>query len=193
MNDFNYDNEIIEVSENTSTLEDLIREEAETGSVKPPKKKKSLKDKIKDLSKKQKITLIVIGILVLLMIIGIVLFFVLNKDEEEIKPQEVVIVEKDNYRYENGKLIFLDSNEEEIGSYECADKDLEKCYVAKINLENDTFDRVKSVYENGEELEKNSKIYYDNYVFVYDEEKITLYSIDTKENCVGNVISTLRN
>ena len=47
--------------------------------------------------------------------------------------------------YENGKLVFLDKNEKEIGVYECTDKDTEKCYVAKLDYSSDKFERIKSV------------------------------------------------
>ena len=186
MNDFNYDNEIIEVSDETSTttLEDLIKKEAESSHQEPPrkKKKKSLKDKISDLSAKQKVIIIVIIFLLLCLIVGLVLFFVLKDEEEPEKPEEpIVIVEKDNYRYENGKLIFLNTSEKEIGSYECANKDSDKCYVTKLTYENDTFDRIKNVYENGDELIKNSKIYKDKYVFVTDGTLVYLYNMETKE------------
>jgi len=179
MNDFNYDNEIIEVNnDNIETLEDLIQKEAESSHQEPQKPKKK---KI-NLSKKQKITLIVVGSILLLLIIGVILYFVFKKDEEPEKKEEpIVIIEKDNYRYENGKLIFLNTNEKDIGSYECNNKDSEQCYVTKITYDNDTFDRIKNVYKNGEELIKNSKIYYDKYVFVSDGDKSYLYNINTQE------------
>jgi len=184
MNDFNYDNEIIEVNEETKniSLEELIKMEAEKQESEPPKKEKKKKVK-KELSKKQKITIIVITIILVLIIIGIVLFFILkDNDNNEEKPKEpVVIIEKDNYRYENGTLVFLDKNEKEIGNYECENKDTNKCYVTKIDLSNDTIDRVTNVYEDGTEIIKNSKIYYDKYVFVNDGELIYLYNMDTKE------------
>jgi len=181
MNDFNYDNEIIEIS---NDAEEMIKEREEVIVTKENKKKnkKNLRDKWNDLSKKQKTIIIISIVLVLVVIIGIILYFVVFKKDEEVKNnEEPVIIEKDNYRYENGKLIFLDKNEKEIGSYDCKVKDVEKCYVAKINYTNDSFDRIKTVDENGNEIEKNSQIYLDNYVFVYDDEKISLYDISKKE------------
>lgn len=183
MNDFNYENEIIEVNsdenlqESSTTLEDLIKKEAESNtSNSKNKKRKSI-----NLTKKQKTILIIVGVILFILIIGLILYFSVLKKEDK-KPEEPIeIVEKDNYRYENGKLIFLDKNEKAIGQYECVNKDSDKCYVAKINLENDNFDRVKSVNEAGTELEKNSKIYFDKYVFVYDDDKIFLYNMKDKE------------
>ena len=186
MNDFNYDNEIIEVSDetSTSTLEDLIKKEAESSHQEPSRKKKNkiFKDRISDLSTKQKAIICLLVFLTICTIVCLVLFFVLKDDEEPEKEEEpVVIIEKDNYRYENGKLIFLDVNDKEIGSYECVNQDSDKCYVTKLTYENDTFDRVKSVYENNEELLKNSKVYKDKYIFVTDGSVVHLYNMDTKE------------
>jgi len=188
MNDFNYENEIIEISSdetnnnvsNNEKIEELV-------SLQPKpkkKKKKGLKDKWNDLSKKTRITIIVISILLVLIALGLVLYFVvLKKDEPIDEPiDEPVVLEKDNYRYENGKLVFLDKSDREIGTYECTNKNTEKCYVAKINYASDIFDRVTSIDENGKEIEKNSQIYFDNYVFIYDNEVISLYNIDDKEN-----------
>ncbi|MBQ7031500.1 MAG: hypothetical protein IJN13_03905 [Bacilli bacterium] len=182
MNDFNFDNEIIEISsddtETTPKFEEVVEEK--TKKIKKPKR--SLKEKWNDLSKKNKVTIIILSVLMVLLIIGLALYFVFRKDEEEKPIEEPVILEKDNYRYEDGKLVFLDKNEKEIGTYECSDKDTEKCYVAKLNYSNDTFDRIKSVTETGEEIEKNSQIYLDNFVFVYDKGQISLYNIATKES-----------
>lgn len=193
MNDFDYDNEIIEVSEEAKnmSLEDLIKQEAEKPNEeeikqenKKPKKKKdkkSLKDRFNELSKKQKITIIVVSVIVLLIIIGLILFFVLKDNNEEIKEEPTIVIEKDNYRYENGTLVFLNKNEKEIGKYECTNKDVDKCYVTKIDLSSDTFDRVISVDKNNEEIVKTSKIYNDKYVFVTDGDIIYLYDISSKE------------
>ncbi len=193
MNDFNYDNEIIEVSEETKnmSLEDLIKQEAEKPNEEEPKQenkkpkkkkgKKSLKDKFNELSKKQKITIIVVSVIVLLIIIGLILFFVLKDNNEEIPEEPTIVIEKDNYRYENGTLVFLNKNEKEIGKYECTNKDVDKCYVTKIDLSSDTFDRVISVDKNNEEIIKTSKIYNDKYVFVTDGDIVYLYNISSKE------------
>lgn len=185
MNEFNFDNEIIEISNDdsntTSEIPEVVEERPQTKKIK--KSKRSLKEKWNDLPKKKKTIIIVLTVLLVFLVIGLVLYFVIFKDEEEPKKpsEEPVIVEKDNYRYENGKLVFLDKSEKEIGTYECVDKDSEKCYVAKLNYTSDSFERIISINEQGEELEKNSQIYLDNYVFVYDEEKISLYSISSKE------------
>lgn len=182
MNDFNYDNEIIEISSDDTKNEVGFEEPQVKEVVKKPQK--SFKNKWDDLNDGIKTGIIIGSIAILLVIIGLIIYLVFfNKPKEEEKPKEdPVILEKDNYRYEDGKLIFLNKSEKAIGEYECTIKDAEKCYVAKLDYSSDTFDRIKSVYEDGIEIEKNAPIYYDNYVFVYDNEKISLYNINTKES-----------
>lgn len=183
MNEFNYENEIIEISSdnedtNTKTLEELIKEEIEKKDDGNNKKKKRKK---LNLTKKQKIIIITSIVIALIVIFLLLYFFVFKKDKEKEVVEEPVIVEKDNYRYENGKLIFLDNNEKELGSYECENKNSELCFVTKNNYETDSFDRVKSIYENGEELVENSKIYLNKFIFISDNEKTFLYDFDSQE------------
>ena len=99
------------------------------------KKEKKPKRKLKEIwaswSKKKKIIVIVCSVLILLLIVGLILFFVLRDKEEEVeKPEEPeVIVEKDNYIYRDGTLVFLNQNGDEIGTYECANQSEELCFV----------------------------------------------------------------
>ena len=186
-------NEIVEVDENeeiTNTQYDLPEVTDPDDGKKKKKKEKKAKgpSKWSKLSKKQKIIIIVSIVLVVIIIVALLLwFFVFNKDEEEAKrPEEpIVIVEKDNYRYEDGWLVFLDSEDNEIGEYECANKDEELCYVAYYSNEDD-FDVNKQVYENGVPIDFRSDILLDNYVFIYDnttkeDGNVTLYDIEAKE------------
>ena len=87
----------------------------------PPKKKKPL-DKLKDwwksLDKKKKIIFSIITLLIVLLIIGIIVFFAFKKDDSSSLTNPDVILEKDNYRYENGTLILLDKDGKELGKYE---------------------------------------------------------------------------
>ena len=183
MNDFDYSNEIIEIDDGNTNENNSIETENEVKVKKKKKNRRSLKEVWNGLTKKKKIAIIVSSILILLLIIGIIVYFVFfRKDEEEKPKEEEVIVEKDNYRYENGKLIFLDKSDKEIGSYECTNKDSEKCFVAKLDYSNDSFDRVLNVYEDGTEITKNSQIYYDNIVFINDGDKIFIYNISNKES-----------
>ncbi|MBE6156781.1 MAG: hypothetical protein E7161_03450 [Firmicutes bacterium] len=184
MNDFNYDNEIIEISSDDTENSPKVEEVIANKPTAPQKNKNSLKEKWDDLSKVAKTGIIIGIIVVVLLIIAVCIYFIIFKNEKgpEVPTEEPVILEKDNYRYENGKLIFLDKNEREIGTYECIDKDAEKCYVAKLDFSSDEFDRVTSIKKTGEEIEKNSQIYIDNFVFIYDEAKISLYNMDKQES-----------
>ena len=185
-------NEIIEIrdGEDVETLEDEIinnmtYEEPEVEEEQPKKKNKNIfkviKNKWNDLTKKQKIIAIAIIAVVLIALI-ITLIFVLKKDEEVI--EEPVVLEADNYRYENGKLYFLDKDGEDIGSYECTNKKETLCYVAYSSNE-DNFDIEKNIYKDETDVQKRMSIINENYVFIYDnknknEDNIILYSI--KEN-----------
>ena len=172
-------------------VEQLEDSNEEISNKKKKKKEKKPKRKLKEIwagfSKKKKIIIIVSGVLVLLFIVGLILFFVLRK-EEELPPEPVepeVIVEKDNYIYQDGVLIFLNEDEEEIGRYECSNQSEELCFVANYSDE-DTFDGEKNVYEDESLVERTSQIYQDNYVFIFDnesieDEDIVLYQIESEE------------
>lgn len=150
-----------------------------------PKKEnifKKLKTKWQKLSKKNKIIIIVVSILVLILI-GVGIFFLTRKKETPKIEVPDVIVEEDNYRYENGVLHFLD-DEDELGTYECTNKDENKCFVAYLTND-DEFDGLKKVNDDGEEINTRSKIYNERFVFVFDnksenDEIIKLY--DMKDN-----------
>jgi|GEM_PF-969599 len=170
-----FDNEIKDLSES------LIPEED-----KENKKKKTLKGKWNELSKNKKIITIVIMILTLILISVATFFFVTQKDDEN-KPENNIpehVVIKDNYKYVDGKLIFLDINDREIGTYECKNKDENLCYVAYESNE-DNFDVTKYMHEDGSEYQRRSLIYYNKYVFINDvaagaTEIIQLYNIESQ-------------
>lgn len=185
--DFNYDNEIIEVGTEKDVtvsfdeeLNSALKEEE-----KPTKPKRKMKNPFKsflkwfkNLPKKKKIIFISVSGVILLLLIGLIVFLVLNNKEEE-KPKDVVVLE-DNFRYDNGTLVFLE-DKKEIGKYECIDKDVKKCYVAYLDNESDTFDHESNIDEKDNILKKRSKIYLSNYVFIYDDGKILLYNIKDKK------------
>ena len=134
------------------------------------------------MSKKSKIITIIVLLLIILLIVGLCIYFLVIKKEDK-KPDPVVeniVLEKDNYIYKNGILTFLDDEEKSIGTYECKSKDVEKCYIAKLANE-DEFDIPLYINKKGHAIEKNSTIYNDNYVFVYDDSKINLYNIEEKK------------
>lgn len=165
-------NEIIEIDEN----EEVSNTQYDMEQVNMPKGKKEKKSSNVD---KKKIIIIVSIVLVILIITSILLYFlVFKKDKAPDKSKDpVVVIEKDNYRYEDGKLIFIDNDKNELGSYTCENKSENLCYVANFSNE-DSFDSFKRVYENGLPINNRTDIILDNYVFVYDNMK--------KEN--GNII-----
>ena len=188
-------NEIIEIDENeeiSNTQYDLneVEEDDKNKKIKKDSKEKKIKkeSKWKNLSKKKKIIIIVSIIVLLVAIIGVLLyFFVFKKDSDnnDNNKEPLVIVENDNYRYEDGTLIFIDENKNELGKYECTNKNENLCYVAYYSNE-DEFDVPKNVYENGVKIEFRSDILTDNYVFIYDNTKredgnIILYNMADEE------------
>lgn len=176
-------NEIVEIDENeeiTNTQYDM-----EKVSENPSKKEKKPSGWSK-LSKKKKIIIIVSIVIILLVIVGILLYFlVFKKDNHKDDYKEpTVVIEKDNYKYEDGKLIFIDNDKKEIGEYECTNKNENLCYVAYFSNE-DTFDVNKKVYENGGLVNIRTDII-DNYVFIYDDEtkekgEVSLYDMKEKK------------
>lgn len=169
-------NEIVEIDEN----EEITNTQYDMEKVTPKKDEKKSKkpSKWSTLSKKTKIIIIVSIILVLIIAIVLIYFLVLKKDNNKNENNDpVVVIEKDNYKYEDGKLIFIDKDKKEIGSYECTNKNENLCFVAYFSNE-DNFDVNKKVYESGLPINIRTDIIKDKYVFIYDDE--------TKEK--GNVI-----
>ena len=169
--------------------ENITQEEViETQEDKKVSKFKAFKNWFGNLSKKNKILVILIPIIILLLVLGIILVIVLSKDEEEIKeekPQEEeVVVVKDNYIYKDGILSLLNSNGDEIGTYECKNKEEKLCYVAYYSNE-DSFDTEKYLYEDNSEVLIRSSIFNDNYVFIFDNKSeegfIILYDLKNKK------------
>ncbi len=176
----NNPNEIVEVDTNEEVSNTQYDITGVTEAVVENKKKKKKKkvSKWSKLSKKKKIIICVIIGVVLLIIIGLLLYFlVFKKDNDDLNSEPLVIVEKDNYIYKSGVLVFIDEDKNEIGSYECKNKDENLCYVAYYSNEDD-FDVAKKIYEDGTSIKIRSDIILDRYVFVYDDSK--------KEN--GNII-----
>lgn len=191
-------NEDLEKTKKIEALEDFdlfaeLKESEEQKPEEPQKKKKKVPKwclKIKEWwqkkSKKQKGILIAMAI-VLFATVGVLIYMLLpdKKEVPVIPPKEEVIIEEENYRYENGKLIFLNSAEEEIGEYACKNQDENKCFVSYYSNE-DAFDTPKQVYEDETEILTRTPIIKENYVFLVDSEKekeqlITLYDIKKQE------------
>lgn len=172
-------NEIVEIDENeeiTATQYDL----PVTGK-KNSTKKSGGRSK---LSRNAKITIIVFLAVLLLIGIGIIIYFVIKNSKSETtmekSNEEVVIVEKDNYRFQNGKLVLKEDNND-IGEYTCKNNNDVLCYVAYFSNE-DTFDVTEKVYETGIKIQNRSDIYKKQFAFIYDNEEkedgnILLYDI----------------
>ena len=171
--------------------------------MKPPeeqaknKKKNKIKEWWKKRNKKQKI-LIITGVLFFLIAIAVGVFFLVKNltKEEEITPPVDVIVEEENYRYENGNLIFLNENKESIGTYTCKNQNEELCFVSFYSTE-DNFDIEKKVYENGTPIKTRASIIANNYVFINDNPRkedtlLTLYNIkEQKEEDVYQLVKKI--
>ncbi len=131
-------------------------------------------------NKKRKIAIIIIGILDLLLIIfAIIRLFNINEDDKK------VIIEKENFIYDNGTLKLLDEKGKIIGNYQCKNKNQNNCFVA-YETNDDNFDTDKNVYENNKNIKQRSKIYNNRFVFISDNaegknENIKLYDIKKKE------------
>ena len=172
------------------TKEEMKKEE-------PPKKKKPL-DKLKDwwksLDKKKKIIFSIVAVLVVLLIVGVIVFFILKKDNSSSLSNPDVILEKDNYRYENGTLILLDKDGKELGKYECVNKDEKQCEVAFLNQDT-VMDTTRLENEKEEALQLRSSIYHDRFVFIRDtkDESVKSYILyDLKdEKTVSTVYDVL--
>ena len=166
LEEINKANEIVEIDEN----EEISNTQYDLEKVESKKEKRDKKpSKWSLLDKKTKIIIIISVILVILIVLGIVLYFTLfkkeNKENEDNEP--VVVIEKDNYRYEDGKLVFIDENKNELGTYTCENKSEKLCYIAYFSNEDD-FDTEKKVYESGLAINNKTDILENNYVFVYD-------------------------
>lgn len=166
---------------------ELIKERDQEKELEQKKKeKKSFKEKWNNYSKKKKAFIIILGLLIIvLVVVGIIFFIKEDELEEKKKDDPVVVIEKDNYRYENGSLILLDSDDNEIGKYECENKSENNCRIAYQNNEDD-FDEEKYIYEDGSELKFITPIINNTYAFIYDSSKeengmVFLYDLSKNE------------
>ncbi len=178
----------------TEKLNDNTIKEEVVDIKKEGKKKK--KDK-KPLTKKQKIIIIVASAILVGIIIFLVWFFILRNEEEKETPKEDpgIVIELNNYRYDNGKLIFLDSNNKEIGTYECINKNQEKCMLALYSQE-EVLAGTKYLDETGEVMHLNTAVYLNEYVLINDfeneeDKSVILYNLKTNE-VVGTYLEVKR-
>ena len=171
----NDSNEIIEIN-NEDNIKPLENNNDSAIKTIEPKRNKNTK-------KVLRIVLIVAFSLIAILLVVLLVIYLMPKKEEE-KPNESIVIEKDNYRYENGKLIFLDKSNREIGNYTCKSEGIDKCYVAKNAILEDNFERVKSIRDN-KEIEKNSQIYLDRYVFIIDNDEEFLFDIKDNDSLLS--------
>lgn len=180
---------VLESLEELKTEETLDNEVIEEPIQEPNKEKKKrfikLKKWWKNLSKKKKIGIIFLLIL-FLVLVGIVFFFLIKsfkKEEIVEEKQEDIIVIQENYRYENGHLIFINEDGKEIGTYECKNKEEDLCYVVYFSTE-DSFDIEKNEYEDGTPVLERTPIIQETFTFIHDSKKedstFNIYNI--KEN-----------
>ncbi len=181
----------LEKTTTLDSLDELIKQEKNNFSENPKSKKEKkqiflkIKKWWKNLSKKKKV-IIIISLIVLLIIVSLGIFFFVKsfKKEEVVEiPKEDVIVEQENYRYENGNLLFYNDNNDEIGKYECINKDPDLCFVAFYSTE-DNFDIPKKLNEDETPLLERVPIINNNFVFINDNKKddetIKIYNIEQK-------------
>ena len=165
---------------------DLTNNNPEDNNKKKKFSLKNIKDWWSKLSKKQKIIFISVAVLVLILIITLIIVLVTKKPKEEnVNNTPDVVLEADNYVYQNGVLTMIDKNGNTLGTYDCENKNENKCYVAFLSNVEDEFDTPINKYSNDEIIKSRSLIYFDRYVFIYDneseqEEKIKLY--DMRDN-----------
>ena len=134
-------------------------------------------------SKKKLIIAIILVVLAFLLLIGGIIGFVIYRiNHKKPKKVESIIVKKDNYRYENGKLILID-NEKEIGTYNCNNKDAKLCYIANYSNNEDNFLIPTMYYENNEEVIDTSDFINKQYAFIIDgkDNKIIIYDFINKK------------
>ena len=153
---------------------------------------KKLAKKWKSLDKKKKIIVICVAV-VLVLLIAVGIFFLVSGNDGPLDDTPDVILESDNYRYENGTLIFLDGDSE-IGRYECEHKDETLCEVSYLTND-DAFDKTRMIDENGNDLTLRSQIYHNRYAFVTDREstdteRIILY--DMQENSTVQELKSVK-
>ena len=98
-----------------------------------------------------------------------------------------IVLESDNYVYQNGTLTMIDRNGNTLGTYDCENKDENKCYVAFLSNTEDEFDTPINKTSSNEIIKSRSSIYFDRFVFIFDNsdeksEKIKLYDMQDNKS-----------
>lgn len=183
--------EVIDLTEKIEIIkEEEIVEETEKKSNKGESKKlKKNKKKIQifnefmifynNLDKKKKILFVSGCILFVVLVLFLIGSLFIKDDKNEVYEEKPIVIKTGNYKYDNGKLIFLDSENKERGTYDCKVKDAEKCFLS-LESKEEKLDVAVNIYEDKKPINKYSLIYND-YVFVNDDETMFLYNIKTNE------------
>ena len=182
--------DIIELNSDSEEIETIESDLDDEVFVRQKKKKKD-KFSFKDLPKKTRIIILsIIGVVVLAVIVVLLVVFVFkkgnknNKNNKENIPKKdpVVIVEKDNYRYENGALFFTKDGSD-LGKYNCNNKDSNLCYVSFYGNEK-TLDVPSYIYEDGNKEYFTRSDLSENFALVVDgndANQIVFYDIKNQE------------
>ena len=170
----------------TSDIEDINSLELSDNELTSiPKEEDKVGSSKSKLSKKTKIIIACIVGGVLLIVLIVVIYLLLPKDKEEDKPQEPEIkitIDKGNYKYQDGTLLFLNNQDTQIGTYECTNKDENECYIAYLDNDTDDVNHIKNVYEDNTTVKFRSEIFHNRYVFLNDGDKNTIILYDILEN-----------
>ena len=151
----------------------------------------------KSLTKKQKIILICVISAIALVIVCLIVYLLLPKDTKkpDDEPTETIVIDKGNYRYQDGTLVFLNEQKTEIGTYECQEKEEDKCYVSYTSNDletiiNFTYDDLTSLEKKDNTLiaKKGSKYYLISFSDKALTKAITkpIYDYDDKHIVVKN-------
>lgn len=172
------------IEEEVINLDSQESKVCDESAVKKRKRKQNIFLKFKNwflgLSKKKKIIFCSIVSFFVLLIIGLIVYFVCFSSDEEVVVPESVVFEMDNYKYIDGFLYFYDNDDVELGSYECKNKSEESCSLAISSLD-EYLDYVHNVYED-ESLVVSYVPIFDDMVYVTDGEDVILYSLDLSED-----------
>ena len=178
------DDETIEIKKvyQEEPVEEVVIDESEPEEETDPITSADLSDD-KPNNKKKLIIIIIAAVLAFLLLIGGSVGFVIYRyNHKKPKKAESIIVKKDNYRYENGKLVLID-NEKEIGTYNCKNKDTKLCFIANYSNNEDNFLIPTMYYENNEAVVDASDFINKQYAFIVDgkDNKIIIYDFINKK------------
>src|SRR5574344_96097 len=133
----------------------------------------------------KKVIIISLGIIILLFLIGLPIYFIFFKSAPK-ETAESVILAKDNYIYQDGVLTIIDDSNNPIGTYTCKNQDANLCYVAYLNNNEDPYEVGINEYQDGTIIKSRAKVFLNKYVFIVDQSADTsdiiyLYNLNTNE------------